>query len=316
MASATGLFNQRTCDWDYDFIRELKVPADTLPQLALSNENFGPLKEEYVVRWPQLSEARLYPAIGDGAANNIGAGCHSKEKAALMVGTSGALRVLFDGEPPDELPGALWCYRADQRRVVLGGALSDGGGLYRWLTDSLAFAEDSESLQETLTRIEPDAHGLTILPFWAGERSTGWTANARGAILGLSMQTQPVDILRAAMEAVAYRFALISKALEGIAPGAAILASGNALRKSPLWVQILADVLNRPVSLVGITEASTRGAALLALEAAGKIQSIKELSIPVETLFEPDAARHGRYLEGFKRQQSVYELLIESGSVW
>jgi len=310
MASATGLFNQRAGDWDYDFIHEMKVPADTLPKLALSNETFGPLKEEFVVRWPQLSEARLYPAIGDGAANNIGAGCHSKEKAALMVGTSGALRVLFDGEPPDELPGALWCYRADRRRVVLGGALSDGGGLYRWLTDSLAFAEDSDSLQETLARIEPDAHGLTVLPFWAGERSTGWTASARGAILGLSMQTEPVDILRAALEAVAYRFALILKALEGIAPGAAILASGDALRKSALWVQILADVLNRPVSLVGMSEASTRGAALLALEAAGKIQSIKEFSIPVETLFEPDAARHARYQEGFKRQQRVYELLI------
>lgn len=199
---------------------------------------------------------------------------------------------------------------------MLGGALSDGGGLYRWLTDSFAFAEDSESLQNTLASMEPDAHGLTILPFWAGERSTGWTANARGGILGLSMQTQPVDILRAAMEAVAYRFALILEALEGIAPVAAVLASGNALRKSPHWVQILADVLNRPVSLVGMTEASTLGAALLALEAAGKIQSLQELSIPVETVFEPDASLHDRYRNGLERQQKFYELLIKSDSVW
>jgi gluconokinase len=316
MASATGLLNQRTCDWDYDLVHALKISTDTLPEVAPSNQTLGLLREEFVVRWPQLTDARLCPAIGDGAANNIGADCYSKEKAALMVGTSGALRVLYDGEPPEELPGALWCYRADRRRVVVGGALSDGGGLYRWLTESLAFAEDSESLQNALARIEPDAHGLTVLPFWAGERSTGWTADARGALLGLSMQTQPLDILRAAMEAVAYRFALILKALDTISPGADVFASGNALRKSPLWVQILSDVLNRPVHLSGMTEASTRGAALLALEAAGKIQTIEEFSVPVETVFKPDASRHARYLEGLERQQSVYDLLIKSGSIW
>jgi gluconokinase len=316
MASATGLLNQRLCNWDRDLIRELNVSTDSLPEIVASTHNPCRLSEEFMVRWPKLSNARLYPAIGDGAANNIGSGCHVKKKAALMVGTSGALRVLYKGEPPDELPGALWCYRADRQRVVLGGALSDGGGLYRWLIDSLAFAADAESLQDSLARMEPDAHGLTILPFWAGERSTGWNANARGAILGLSMQTQTVDILRAAMEAVAYRFALTLQALEKIAPVTSLFASGNALRNSPLWAQIIADILNRPLSLSGTFEASSRGAALLALEAAGKIQSIEEFSIPVDRVFEPDAALHTRYREGLNRQQRLYELLISQERFW
>ena len=59
--------------------------------------------------------------------------------------------------------------------------------------------------------LEPDAHGLTVLPFWAGERSPGWSTEARGAILGLTQRTQPIEILRAAMEAIAYRFALIAR---------------------------------------------------------------------------------------------------------
>ncbi len=314
MASATGLVNQRVCDWDLDFIGELKISPVTLPRLSLAGESLGQLNEEFMIRWPQLSNARIYPAIGDGAANNIGAGCHSRDKVALMVGTSGALRVLYQGEPPEVLPGALWCYRADGNRVVVGGALSDGGGLYRWLTDSLCFTEDSTSLADALADMEPDSHGLTILPFWAGERSPGWTADARGAILGLTIQTQPAQILRAAMEAIAYRFASIWNVMQELAPGAAIYASGNALQQSPVWVKILADVLNCPINLSGLREASMRGAALLALEAAGKIPSIEEFANPVESVIEPDASLHLKYQQGLERQQHLYDLLHESGS--
>ncbi len=311
MASATGLFNQRACDWDYDFVSELGIAAKALPQVTPSDSTYQRLNETFSRRWPQLSTAYLSPPLGDGAANNIGAGCHTRKRAALMVGTSGALRTLYAGEPPDNLSSALWCYRADRSRVVVGGALSDGGGLYHWLTQSLAFDHSGDgSLQELLSRMEPDSHGLTVLPFWAGERSTGWTPDARGAILGLTMQTQPADILRASMEAVAYRFAAILQALEPIAPGATIMAAGNALRLSPLWAQIIADVINRPVLLGALQEASMRGAALLALEGAGKIQSIEEFETSVETAFEPDKDSHSSYQEGLARHQKYYDLLI------
>ena len=208
-----------------------------------------------------------------------------------MIGTSGAMRVLFEGPPPARIPLELWCYRADRKRVVVGGALSDGGSLYRWIRESLLSGEDSESIEDELDRLDADAHGLTVLPFWSGERSTGWNPDARGAISGLTLQTRPIEILRAAMEAVAYRFALIARALEPLAADASIVVSGHALRSSPAWVQILADVLGRRLNVSERAEASTRGAALLALEAAGKIRSIEDFSVPVEAVFEPDMTR-------------------------
>ena len=310
MASATGLLDQRTCEWDQELLEVLGVSVESLPEIASPNRAFQGLAPDYAARWPQLSDARTFPAIGDGAANNIGAGCTSKEKVALMIGTSGAMRVLFAGEPPPSVPPELWCYRADRTRVIVGGALSDGGGLYRWLRESLLTEYDSESIEHQLGRMEPDAHGLTVLPFWAGERSVGWNADARGAILGLSLQTRPIEILRAAMEAVAYRFALIARALEPLAPQGTIMAAGNALNASPTWVQILADVLGRQIVLSETTEASLRGAALLALEAAGKIQSIEEISTPVESIFDPDMSRHAVYQPGLERQQRMYERVI------
>lgn len=310
MASGTGLLNQHTCDWEPELLEALGISIESLPEIATANRTFQTLTHDYAARWPQLSEARLFPAIGDGAANNIGAGCCSTENVALMIGTSGAMRVLYGGEPPAQLPMELWCYRANRDRILIGGALSDGGGLYNWIKESFVFDNDSESLANELERMKPDSHGLTILPFWAGERSTGWTPDARGAILGLAFETRPIEILRAAMEAVAYRFALIARALEPMAPQAAIVASGHALRSSPVWVQIIADVLGRQVMVAGLSEASTRGAALLALEAAGKIQSIEEFFVPVEKVFEPDMSRHERYQDGLKRQQQMYERVI------
>ena len=312
MASGTGLFNQRLIEWDKELIEALGIPDESLPEISSASQAAGHLRAEYAARWPVLTEARISPPIGDGAANTIGSGCTTREQAALMIGSSGAMRVLYEGEPPAELPAALWCYRADRKRVIVGGALSDGGGLHRWIKELLLPNDDSESIEAALEILEPDAHGLTVLPFWAGERSTGWSTEARGAILGLTFSTQPIEILRVAMEAIAYRFALIAKALEHLAPGATIIASGTALRSSPVWTQIIADVLGRSVMLSEPREASVRGAALLALEAAGKTQSITGLLVRGEQTFEPNMSRHVHYQEGLKRQQRIYERVIES----
>jgi gluconokinase len=227
-----------------------------------------------------------------------------------MIGTSGAMRVMWEGEPPLNLPSSLWCYRADRKRVLVGGALSDGGGLYSWMTSALALPDKIKETEDELAAMQPDAHGLTVLPFWSGERSTGWHARAKGVIYGLTISTRPVEILRAAMEAIAYRFAPIASALEGVAPNAKIVASGGALLGSPVWSQIMADVLNRPVQLSKIAEASSRGACLLALEATGKLKSIEHAPFEFAQTFEPDVARHARYRAGLERQQKLYARLV------
>lgn len=309
MASATGLFNQRKCDWDWDFVEALDISADTLPEIT-TRRNLR-LADAFSFRWPALAEARLTCVVGDGAANNVGAGCTTKERMALMVGTSGAMRIAFAGEPPAELTPALWCYRVNDRRVVVGGALSNGGGLVSWLKGSLDVDSDPASLQKELAALEPDAHGLTILPFWSGERSPGWLADARGTVFGLTQHTTPIEMLRAALESIGYRFALIARELDEIAPNATVFASGNALRSSPVWLQIIADVLGRPVMFGGTSESSIRGAALLALEAVGKIASLEEDSVAVEQVFEPDMSRHALYQQGLARQEELYERIYK-----
>lgn len=305
MASATGLFNQRDCDWDSDFIKALDISPDTLPVINTSLDLR--LAKPFASRWPALANARLVTIVGDGAANNIGARCSTKYGIALMIGTSGAMRVVFAGEPPDELAPELWSYRVSAERVVVGGALSDGGGLFQWLTGAMNVSQDMRTLEREIAALAPDSHGLTILPFWSGERSTGWLADARGGILGLRQQTTPVEIIRASLESIAYRFALIARALDRVAPGATIVASGNALRSSRVWMEIIADVLGRPLMFDGISEASSRGAALLALEAVGKIGSIDGCFFGI--VVEPELTRYARYQKGLARQEELYNRL-------
>jgi gluconokinase len=311
MASGTGAFNLRSCAWDEELIEWLGLSVEQLPLVAAERQTFKRLKNEYARRWPQLREARWFPALPDGAANNVGAGCTTRRRAALMVGTSGAMRVLSEAEPPAAIPSELWCYRVDRKRILLGGALSDGGGLHAWMRETLGLGSDAEKMERALGSMEPDAHGLTLLPFWAGERSTGWHASARGAMLGLTMHTKPLDILRAAMEAVAYRFALIADALEALFPDASIIASGGALHASQTWTQIIADAMGRPLALSGVQEASSRGVVLLALEAAGMIESLADVAAPVLQTYEPEMTRHALYRAALKRQQNYYQLLIE-----
>ena len=95
----------------------------------------------------------------------------------------------------------------------------------------------------------PDGHGLTVLPFWAGERSPGWHDAARAAITGMTLHTTPLDVMRASLEATAYCFANIHDRLRSIwGDTGEIVASGAGLLQSPVWMQMLADVLERPIT--------------------------------------------------------------------
>ena len=130
-------------------------------------------------------------------------------------------------------------------------------------------------------------------------------------IVGLTARTKPIDILRAGMEAVCYRFALLAKALDEVAPKATIVAAGNALLSSPAWAQMIADVLGRRIEISGTREASSRGAALLALEAAGKIDNIETVDPEFAVAYLPDLTQHARYAKAIARQQKLYEKLVK-----
>jgi gluconokinase len=312
MASGTGLFNPNRNDWDDEMLAAIGVDRDILSPLAEEREGLNEMRREFAGRWPALRRARWLPAVGDGAASNIGSGCSTRNLIAINVGTSGAMRVCWPAERV-EIPKGLWCYRADRRYALIGGALSNAGDVYAWCKRVLRLDDVDEVIESRLAAMKADDHGLTALPFFSGERSTGWHSEARATFTGLNLSSDPIEILRASLEAVCYRFAAIYERLKAETQGdTKIIASGGGILNSPVWTQMMADVIGVPVVASAVPEASSRGAAMLALEAFGHIGSFSALETPLGKVFEPNARDHEQYLRGREKQERLYELMVGS----
>ena len=304
MASATGLFRLDDGEWDAELLGELHISKDSLPPIGGIEQGLVP---PYARQWPAIAGVPWLPAVGDGALANLGSGCLTPDRRALTIGTSGAMRLMHRA-PRGQLPPGLWCYRLDAERLVTGGALSNGGNLYAWLLETLRL--DGGTLEASLQRMAPTAHGLTLLPHLAGERSLGYAPHAFGAISGLTSATRPEDIARAGLEAVAIECARIHRRLDELATGTSrLVASGAALLSSPAWMQMMADAIGRPVVVGTPKEASSRGAAIFALESLG-LAKAENLDPGEGRTFTPNSAATKAYHQAEQRQEALYDALI------
>lgn len=309
IASWTGLLNRNTLDWDEELLRGLPIVREQLSPVSSQPSPAGSLQKGYAARWRALIDAIWIPTIGDGAAANLGSGCVDSSRVAVTVGTSSAMRAAQKEEGKKrQIPFGLWSYRITRDIELIGGALTEGGNVFEWMNKILKLDSESE-IENGLAQLEPDAHGLTVLPFLAGERAPNWNADARAAILGLTLSTRPIEILRAGMEAVAYRLGLVYEMLRMTAPE--VIASGGALEKSPTWVQMIADVLNARVIASAESEATSRGCGLMALKSLGKIKSFGDQPAALGRVYEPDLSRHEIYAGAMKRQEKWYNLLMK-----
>jgi gluconokinase len=194
---------------------------------------------------------------------------------------------------------------------VLGGALSNGGSVYAWLKATLQLPANEE-LERQIGAMDPAAHGLTVMPLFAGERSTGWRADARAAFIGLSAHTSPAEMVRASLESVALRFRNVYDVMcASLGEPQEITASGGALLHSPVWTQMMADALGRRVRACMEKEATSRGAALLALERIGAIKSIAGVPPTMGDAFEAIAEHREAYDHMLSRQNRLYQKLFE-----
>jgi gluconokinase len=310
IASATGLLNRRNSGWDQGLLRLVG-----LEQSRLSPLKEGPtgarLLPPWAHRWPPLRDSEWLPPMGDGACSSVGCGCGHPGRAALMIGTTGAVRMVRNAGGASVPPG-LWVYRLDRSRELVGGVLGDGGNLFHWMEETLDLGTSVEEAEAALLAAAPAGHGLVMLPFLSGERSMGWNPGARGAVIGLRQDTTALDILQAGVESVAYRFAAIVHALEAEVPGPIeLIGTGGALLSSASWGQILADVLERPLSCSAEPEASSRGAAMLALRSLGVEGGMREEPRIART-FIPRPRAAAAHRAAFREQERCREALFGS----
>ena len=312
MASGTGMLVIRERNWDRELMGVLGIRPEQLPQLGDFQDGIRGLRPEYAARWPALRDIPWYPALGDGAAANVGSGCAIMGNWALTIGTSSAIRAVVS---PDKVvpPAGLWLYLVDSSRALLGGALSEGGNVFAWMEKTLQLPS-LKYAEPQVAALPPDSHGLTILPFISGERSLGWHAEARAVVAGIMTHTTQFDILRASMEALAYQlravYQQLIQALDMQETEPKLIASGGALLSSPVLQQIVVDTLGTSLYPSNEHEASARGVALLALEAMGILPDVGKVLPSLAAPVQPDAGRGEIYQQAAARQWELYKTLL------
>lgn len=317
VASWTGLLDRRKLEWDEAWLARLDLRLEQLSPLVDIDEPFRGLRDEWRERWPSLASVPWYPAVGDGAAANVGSGAGmvqsglgGTQQIALTIGTTGAMRVVVDAAAAaqQETPDGLWLYRVDRARGLLGGATTEGGNVYAWARRTLQLP-DCDEIEAALRERPPAAHNLTVLPFIAGERALGWNDDALASLIGFSLDTDPLEIMQACIEGVSYRFALIYQRIaQSLPPDTEfqIMAGGGAILQSPAWLQIMADVLNHPVHALQEQEVTARGLALLGFEQLGEFSSTQYPHPILGTTYHPNIEHHKLHGEALTRQIERY----------
>ena len=309
IASWSGLLNRHELKWDHGLLDHLGIDESNLPDIAPWSDSERGLANEYRSRWPALTELPFFLSVGDGAAVSVGSGCVDESNVAITVGTTGAMRVLSQRPAPD-VPQGLWAYQVGADRNMLGGSFSEGGNIFQWAIDNLRLPP-IEELNSELAKLKPAAHGINVLPFIAGERATGWSTSATGALEGIRVSTMPIEILQAMLESVSYRFAMVADLLlPGLATGYQMIASGGAIQNSPWWLQTMADVLSVPIGVSAEEQDTSRGTAILALNALGVWDSLDTYPAHIAATYEPDLSKHDLYAVARERQTELYSRLL------
>ncbi|MBE6483910.1 MAG: sugar kinase [Actinomycetaceae bacterium] len=305
-AAWTGLLDRHTGQWDGELLNHCGVQVEQLGEIRDPDQPLDDIHGKASAEWPGLVGARWFPVVPDGLVSNIGAGAPDSRTMAASAATSGAMRVIVNGIP-EYIPSGLWAYRVSREKAILGGALNDVGRAVTWMEETLRLKKTT--LDEVFTR-EPSGDTPHVLPYFTGERSTGWAARAQAAITGITFDAQGPELARGVMEGVCQSYARVFDQLAEVSgrPGE-IRMSGRAMQAHPTWLAILADMLQLPVLPVTIKRATLHGTALLALDTLAP--DVERADPTTGATFEPRAEHGAHYAAAREHFEDLYSKLVE-----
>jgi xylulokinase len=311
--SGTILFDLAERTWSEELLSGLDIPREWLPRTHEGPEITGTISFGAAAETGLRAGTPVVGGGGDQAAQAVGVGVVTPGIVALTLGTSGVVFAATKA-PLIEPDGRLhaFCHAVPGRWHLMGVMLSAAGSL-QWYRDSLAPGESFDALLAEAAAVPPGADGLLFLPYLTGERTPHPDPLARGAWVGLTARHGRPHLTRAVLEGVAYglrdSFTLIRSA--GLGEISQVRVSGGGAR-SPLWRQILADVLGAELVTVNTTEGAAYGAALLAGVGVGVWSGVDEAcqaTIRVNDHTVPQASAGQMYDTIYPIYQALYPAL-------
>ncbi|KAA2245062.1 gluconokinase [Chitinophaga agrisoli] len=308
IACATGLFDIHTRQWSAPALAFAGITAAQLPE---------PAPTHYIL--PDLSAAAAadlgIPAgtpfiIGasDGCLAQLGSGALDQGHATLTIATSGALRMTARA-PVTDHQQRLFNYILDTEHFVTGGPVNNGGVVLQWFVrDFMANHQPADldiAIQQAL-EVRPGAEGVICLPYLLGERAPVWDAHARGAFIGIQPQHTSRHFMRAIMEGIGFGLLSIAGALQETAGPIHKISVSGGFTASRGWIQLMADIFEKPMHLGQHNDASALGAAMMGFAALGVPFTAQAAA---EEVFTPSTAGRAIYRKHFKMYGELYERL-------
>ncbi len=314
-ASGTGYFDIHRFTWSGEIIAYLKINQNQLPELFPPTTKISGLKKDMRELLGLGNDISFVLGGADGPLSNLGLGAFGEHIVALTVGTSGAIRFITN-EPYLHPEMETFCYVLDQTHWIIGGATSNGAGIFDWASQTLmqevtqkAIAHGENPYDELLSSIAfvpPGANGLLFQPYLLGERAPLWEAEASGSFLGLQRNHTEKEMMRAILEGICLN---LKRILSGICKEEQFIqvrATGG-FSNSVIFRQLMADVLGYPLVFPTVTESSALGAVFLGWQSIGKITELSEVTekIQLETQVLVQENVHEVY-------QKVYPVFVET----
>ncbi|WP_088105786.1 gluconokinase [Halalkalibacter urbisdiaboli] len=320
IASASGLFNIHTFEWDEEALSVAGITKEQLSEPVPSTSICQGLTGQLADKLHLPADIPFVIGSSDGPLANLGIGAIAPGDVAITVGTSGAIRQMVSKPRTDKLQ-EVFCYAVTQDLWIMGGPTNNGGIVYQWLKEVLGEMEVQQALEQNsdpydlltalASQVNAGSNGLLFLPFLNGERAPYWDANARGSYIGLTLSHKKQHMIRAGLEGVIFSLYSIGETLERFAGKPASIFASGGFARSPLWLQILTDIFGQPVHVPVSHQSSAWGAAWFGLYALGEVRSLTDIkdSIPMKETYVPNQNNHLVYQELYKTYRELYYAL-------
>ena len=310
-AAGTLLLDVKNKRWSQDMLAICGLTADQMPALHESWDVVGTLLPDVAKQLGLPETVQVVAGAGDNAAAAIGAGCLSEGQCNLSLGTSGTVFLPCEQFKMDTV-SATHAFNHAAGNYHLMGCMLSAASCLKWWVEEVCKSHDYAGLQ---SEIDPDRLGrnhVYFLPYLMGERAPHNDPFARGAFIGMTMDTSRADLTQAVLEGVAFAFRDMVESARalGITVDHCTLCGGGA--KSQIWKTILANVVQVRLDQLEEEQGPGLGGAMLGAYGRGAAKSLREIAAKTVRMagsIQPDPALIARYEEKYRVFRALYPAL-------
>lgn len=310
-ASGMLLLDVENKKWSAEMLELCGITEAQMPKLFESYESVGTLLPEVAKALGLPENVAVCAGAGDNAAAAVGTGVVGAGGCNISLGTSGTIFISSDkfGVDPNN---ALHSFAHADGGYHLMGCMLSAASCNKWLCDEILKTQDYAAEQVDITPEKLGENRVFFLPYLMGERSPINDTNSRATFVGMTMGTTRSDMVQAVLEGVSFAIRdsfEVAKSLGVEIPRSMICGGGS---KSPLWRTMLSNILGIPLDIPQTEQGPGYGAALLAMVAVGKFESVQaacDALIHIKETVEPDAELTAKYEARYQQFKQIYPAL-------